>query len=212
MLSYDDYLKEDEAIKNLFDHINTTVIFISQALSQFEAYSFLKLSDEELLELKNEIFSFHVKSFQFFIVVNFCKLLEPIYNDQRGVASLVKLNSALSKKYRTQFTSHSDNVKIIKEIRSKRIFKIIYELRNMSYAHSDVHPLNKPRTMILMNESDTKEFREIFLQAITVLKNCYGFYDVGSTFHHFYDSSSPANFLKQYLKMKKFWKEDRESR
>jgi hypothetical protein len=203
-----DYDKEQEEIKWLFDNVSSTIINISRALCQFEAYCFMEFSDEEVLQLKNDILTFHVITFQFFIVVNFCKLFETKVSNLQGSASLYQLNNQLSKKYPEEFGKYRDNKNSLKRISKSDIFILFDELRNKSYAHSDKHPLNKPRKFIQLNKKQTAEFRAIFLLSIEIYKNCIDLYGISTTFHHFYDSSSPKVFLKQYLKTKKYWAEN----
>ncbi|HEV8507556.1 MAG TPA: hypothetical protein VGQ53_19225 [Chitinophagaceae bacterium] len=202
MLSTNDYKSEDLRIKGIFDTINTTILFVSQAYSHFYAYSFGEFSQEDSRRLKNEIFTFQTMTAQFFLVVQFCKLLENQVNGDEGESSLYKLNNLLRKKYPTDFSWHSQNVQTLKEIRKTKIFVLLTDLRNKSYGHSDNHPLNTPLKFIFFNEAQSIEFKGIFLKAIDVFKNCYRLYDIGTGFHHFYDSNSALNFLKGYLRGK----------
>lgn len=120
-----------------------------------------------------------------------------------GESSLYKLNNLLRDKYPGDFGWYSGNLKILKEIRKSKIFKLVSDLRNKSYGHSDNHPLNVPLKFIFFRNDETNEFKEILLKAIDVFKNCYHLYDIGTGFHHFYDSNSPRNFLKSYLRERK---------
>ena len=113
------------------------------------------------------------------------------------------MNNLLNAKYPVDFKSHSENAKLLKEIRKSKIFELLSDLRNKSYGHSDNHPLNRPLTFRFFRKDETMDFKEIFLKAIKVLQNCYHLYDIGTTFHHFYDSGSPENFLRGYLRGKK---------
>ena len=200
-----EYKNEEPYVKNIFDTISTTIIFISQAYSHFNAYSFGELTDEESRQLKNEIFTFQNMASQFVLVVQFCKLMENKVQGDKGESSLYKLNNLLQKKYPDDFKEHSKNVKILKEIQKSKIFGLVSDLRNKSYGHADNHPLNKPLTFIFFKKPETSEFKEMLLKAIEVFKNCYRLYDIGTGFHHFYDSGSPKNFLKSYLRNKAFW-------
>ncbi|HET6256729.1 MAG TPA: hypothetical protein VFE32_21840 [Puia sp.] len=205
MLSLNDFENEDSRIKNIFETTGTTLSFISQAYSHFYAYSFGEFSKEDLKWLKNEIFTFQRIASQFFIVVQFCKLLENQYSGDEGESSLYKLNNFLRKKYSDSFTGYPENVRLLKEIRKSKIFALISDLRNKSYGHSDNHPLNKPLTFKFFSKGETDEFKGILLKAIQVFNNCNHLYNIGMGFHHFYDSSSAKNYLKSYLREKNFW-------
>jgi len=209
-LNSEKYKNEEEGIKRLFNTISTTFIFISQAYCQFEAFSFGDFTDEEILQLKNEIFTFQVASFQFFMVVQFCKFFEKYRPEGTdGDSSLKKLNETLYKKYPDIFDKYAENRKLIQEIERNKIFKLVKDLRNKSYGHSENHPLNRPMGFILFNKTQTEQFKEMLIKAISIYKNCLGLYDIGITFHNWYDSSSPNVFLKQYLRTKAFWKENK---
>jgi hypothetical protein len=205
MASSKDYSKEDPAIKRIFDNISTTIIFISQAYAHFNAYSFGDFSEEELPQVRNEIFTFQNIASQFFLVVQFCKLMDKSGKSDEAESSLYKLNNILRDTYTTDFNRHSENVKLLKEIGKRKIYLLMSTLRNKNYGHSDNHPLNIPLRFIFLKKNEINEFYEIFLNAIKVFENCYHLYDVGISFQHFYNSSSPKNFLKGYFRYKKFW-------
>ena len=205
MLTHEDYKTEDPEIKRLFDSISTTITFISQAYAMYDAICFSKLEPEDGAELKNEIFTLQAMSLQFFLVVQFCKLFETNKTVDQGDSSLRKLNNALQKKYKQQYHFHSSNNKLIKDITKSEIFIYIDQLRNKAYAHGDNHPLHTPLRFVFLIKEQTEKFKEILLKSIHVYKECLLFYNIGTTFHNWYDSSSPHYFIKGYIRNKKFF-------
>ncbi len=201
------YENEEKWIQNIFDSSGTTLIFLSQGYSHFNAYSFTPFTVEENLHLKDEIFSFHAMSFQFFVVVQFCKLFEPGGNRKRGASSLKNLNQILGKKYGDEFRWFDENNGILEEIQNSVMFKKIKILRNKCYGHSQIHSLNKPMTFNFLNESETDELKQMLIKSIQVYRNCYRHFGIGTDFQNWYNSSSPKNFLKQYFQVYNFWKE-----
>lgn len=206
------FKNEDQEIVRMFDVISTTITFVSQSYSYFYNFSYGNLSEEERRLTYNEVFRFYKMTSQFFMVIQFCKLFESHSKNQEGDSSLIKLNNKLSAKYRSEYKKHSENVSLSKELVKSDIFQYVKQLRNKSYAHAENHPLNSPLKFVLLKEDQLIEFKNILLLSIKILNNCYSFYDTSTTFHHFYDSTTPANFIKNYSEAKKVWIENNRRR
>lgn len=202
------FKKEDPEIVRLFNTIITTLSHISQAYSHYFGTTFADLTDDERLVANNEIFRFHRMTTQYFLVMNFCKLFEQYRSDIEGDSSLVKLNKRLKDKYPDDFSGQFENAGLIKSIKTSPIFLHMKLLRNKSYGHAENHVLNPPMKFVFLKQHELAMFREILLSAIKIVNNCYACYDTSTGFHHFYDSSSPKNFLKSYTRNKKFWREN----
>lgn len=207
-LNPNEYEKEDQNIKRLFDNVSTIIINISRALSQMEGYYSTELEETEKMELRGEIFSFNVQCFQFYMVIEFCKLFEKSkLLSTEGDSSLRNLNHRLNLKYKARFEKSEENLKLISKIEKNVFYKHLLILRNKTYAHSDNHIVNKPMKFVFFRPQQLTAYKSLLLEAIEIYKNCLGLYGIGANFHNFYDSSSTKVFLSHYFRMKKLWKE-----
>ena len=205
----DRFKNEHPDVKRMFDTISTTLTFVSQAYSYYHGFTATDQSDEERTISNNEVFRFQKMSAQFFMVVQFCKLFESHSKEEEGDSSLSKLSNKLNRKYSSEFKGHSRNTVLIKSIRTSEIFKHLLNLRNKCYGHSENHPLNPPMKFAFLKKEQLEAFKQILLDAIQILNNCYALFNTSTDFHHFYNSTTPRNFLRNYARSRKYWIENK---
>lgn len=200
------FKNEDEQIVRLFDTISTTLAFVSQGFSYYQGYTFGDLTKDEWAEAENEVTRFHRMSAQFFLVVQFCKLFENYKGDKEGASNLANLNRRLKEKYKEDYVGYDDARRLISNVRATKIFCYLLELRNKAYGHSEINELNLPLKFIFLKKEELNSFKSILTSTIDAFNHCYRFYNTGTDFHNFYNSSTPKNYLKNYAKMRKLWR------
>ncbi len=196
---------EDKKIVDLLDGAATVLIFMSKAYSNYVAYSFVDYKDAYPGDLSIEPLKFSRFSFQYCLIVQFCKLFEPFSKKNTGSSSLRHLNSLLTNKYPEFLQASKKNKRLINEIVNNQLFLKIKDLRNKSYAHSDSDSINKLLGFTFLTKQETDEFREIMLKAIAVYATCKAIYGITDIFHIFYDDLEPKKFLTRYFRNKKYY-------
>ena len=191
MVQYIDFQTESDDIKEHFKHIITVLKLISDAISNFRAYI---ISGER----NNDLMVFHGGVFQYFMIIQFLKLLDENTSGTKGIASIYKINSLLKQKHPLFISVFDANSTTISEIKANPFFQTLVLLRNKCYAHSDNHDINPAMTFKIISEEEFNIFLDLFKKSIEIFRNCYGIYDRHyDDFSNYYNSNRTTKYLEK---------------
>jgi hypothetical protein len=191
---------KDDDIMRIFARVSTSLIFISQAYAYCESYFSIEANIAN--QIKGSPFEFSRITYQYFMVIQFCKLFEKSKNKQQADSSLIKLNELVYEKNKQLYNLYNDNSSTITQIKTSDTFKLFKILRDKIYTHSDNHELNLLLKFRFLTELQLSEFKKQMIKTISIFNTINNFYGEDVTFHNWYDSNTPRNFLKNYFKFK----------
>lgn len=196
--------QEDENIKRIIERAATTMLFVSQAYSYCASYftADIKVSNAAL----EEPIKFARITQQFFMVIQFCKLFEISKNKKQADSSLFKLNDLIHDKYKQQYSSYQSITADLENIKNSPTFTLFKTLRDKTYAHADDDKINLQLKFRFLTQLQVSEFKDELIKATQVFNQIHHFYGKDLTFHNWYDSSTPKNYLKNHTRNKEFFK------
>lgn len=197
-----DLASEDAATIYRLQTITNTFVHISQAYVNYFTYSFERIPFEDNQQRRKSPLLFHRMNFQFFLVVQVCKLFE---EKDAAISSLFALNKKLHNRYPKIYSAYNDVSTWIANTKKSTIYKKLKELRDKAYAHSDKHEFNAPLKFVFLTELETIECKTLLVQSEQMLNKCIAIYGRTYIFHNLYDSSTTRNYLKSNFRSRRFF-------
>jgi hypothetical protein len=194
---------EEVAIKRVFDRISTSFIFISKGFAALQSY--FTLDTEQTKKIKTHPLEFAKITYQYFMIIQFCKLFETSKDKKQADSSMIKLNELIKNKYDSKYISHGINQRELDSILSSPTVKLCKTLRDKTYAHADNHAMNQQLKFKFLSKDQLADFKITLLDCIKIFNRMNAYYGMDVTFHNFYDDSTPANFLRNYFREKEYY-------
>ena len=131
----------DENLKillRLAHFVQATFTWCNLSFSELWYLTQTPQSKEEVDLSKGHTLHFYGIVLQYCIVMEYTKLLEKVYKDEnKNVASIIKLNQKLKEHFGDTFQKASINEQIINELTSSDLYKKFKDLRDKKFGHMD---------------------------------------------------------------------------